>query len=95
LEDKKNQFTTATTKEVLEPVFNGWLDKEFGTLDSFKEKEIAKQIIVPTTFELQNFKTLVELEIFQTQVINAKMETEKQVNLDLIGVGDLTLKLYR
>ena len=23
------------------------------------------------------------------------METEKQVNLDLIGVGDLTLKLYR
>ena len=95
LEDKKNQFTTATTKEVLEPVFNGWLDKEFGALDSFKEKEIAKQIIVPTTFELQNFKTLVELEIFQTQVINAKMETEKQVNLDLIGVGDLTLKLYR
>lgn len=95
LRDKKDEFTGSTKKETLNPIFNNWLDSEFNKLDSFKDKEIAEKIIGPTTFELQDFRTLAELEIFQAQVIEAKMDTEAQVNLELIGVGDLTLKLYR
>jgi hypothetical protein len=91
----RKQITQDTTIDTAKVLFNYWLDHEFDKLDSFQEKEIAEQIIGPTTFELHNFTTLVELEIFQSQVIEAKMKTEKQVNLEVIGVGDLKLKLYR
>ncbi len=94
LDNNKNNFLNLTDQQK-QDLFNGWLNSQFDKINAFKNNEIAKKIIVPTTFELQNLNTLSELEIFQQQMIEQKKSTETQVSLDLIGVWDLKLKLYR
>ena len=66
---------TTTPETVVKRDFNNRLDEELTKLDEFKDAEIAQKIIIPTTFELQNFQTAIELESIQQEIISSENES--------------------
>jgi len=82
LNANKDNFLNLTTQQK-QDLFNGWLNWQFNKIDAFKDKEIAKKIIVPTTFELQNLNTLSELAIFQQQLQIERDQTRATETLTL------------
>ena len=89
-ESIKSSLTGNETKEELQDRFNGWLDRQMKTLDSFKDNEIARDIIWPTTFELQNFSTATELWIFQSQLREQKDNTQ---HTEIVSVNGKDLQI--
>ncbi len=72
----RKQITQDTTIDTAKVLFNNWLDNEFNRLDFFKDEEIAKQIIGPTAFELQNFETILNLSFVEQELNEQKNKTE-------------------
>ena len=94
LENHKNEFTKDAKKETLQRAFNNWLDTELIKLDTFKDKEIEKAIIGPTTFELQKFNTATELWIFESKVNEEKDKTKKTEKITITW-DDLKIDLFK
>ena len=84
LESNKNQMTESTTLENVKAMFNSWLDSQMETLDQFKNDEVAKLIIKPTSFELQKFKSVNELGILEKEIQEQKdrSKTEETVSIE-------------
>ena len=93
-ESIKSSLTGNETKEELQDRFNGWLDRQMKTLDSFRDNEVARDIIWPTTFELQNFSTATELWIFQSQLNEQKDNTQRTEIVSVNG-ADLKIQTYK
>jgi len=75
--DVIKEYSGQATKQTIKDRFNEWLKEEYKSLDNMKNTEIDNKIVKDTTFELQNFRTLVELEAFQKQIQQQKEETEE------------------
>lgn len=93
-ESIKSSLTGNETKEELQDRFNGWLDRQMKTLDSFKDNEIAKDIIWPITFELQNFSTATELWIFQSQ-LNEQKDNTQHTEIVSVNGKDLQIDTFK
>ena len=93
-ESIKNTLTWNETKEELQDRFNGWLDRQMNTLDLFKNNEIARDIIWPTTFELQKFSTVTELWIFQSQ-LNEQKDATEQTEIVNVNGNELNIITYK
>lgn len=93
VEETAEQYKNQAKKDILQPAFNAWLDAQMSTLDAFKDDEIAQNIIGPTSFELQGFQTLLDLEIFQEQIAANKDKTQKSVTLKLWD-NEISLSFY-
>lgn len=94
LENHKNEYTENTKKKTLQLAFNDWLDTELIKLDTFKDREIEKAIIGPTTFELQKFDTATELWIFEWKVKEEKDQTKKTEKITITW-DDLKIDLFK
>lgn len=93
-ESIKSTLTGNEGPEELQDRFNGWLDRQMDTLDSFRDNEIARDIIIPTTFELQNFSVATELWIFQSQLNEQKDNTQRTEIVSVNG-ADLKIQTYK
>ena len=93
LESQKNQFTGEATKDTVETSFNGWLNKQYNSLDKMKDTEIDNKIVSGTAFELQSFKTLSELEIFQKQ-LQAEKDNTKTTETITLWESEIKINFY-
>jgi hypothetical protein len=82
LDKNKDNFLDFSDQQKKD-LFNGWLNEQFDKINVFKDNEIAKNIIIPTIFELQNLSTLSELWIFQQQLEAEKDETKTAETITL------------
>ena len=93
-ESIKSTLTGNEGPEELQDRFNGWLDRQMDTLDLFRDNEIARDIIIPTTFELQNFSVATELWIFQSQ-LNEQKDATEQTEIVSVNGADLKIQTYK
>jgi hypothetical protein len=90
LESQKNQFTGEATKDNVQTLFNDWLNKNYDGLDKMKNTTIDNQIVKKTTFELQSFKTLIELKSFQKQL----QENNEEIKTITLQESDIKINFY-
>lgn len=90
----KEEFSEKTQKGTLQTLFNKWLDDELIKMDEFRDKEIEREIIWPTTFVLQNFQYAAELWIFQRQ-LNEQKDASHRTEIVSVNGNELKIQTYK